>query len=202
MAASIQIFGHSFVSRLKSFLRNEPHLHFNLNLTSLPLVQYSGYSGAKVETLRRNFTDITDFAPDIVVLLIGTNDLCQPDVDHVSVSAAILDLIDSLLFLGNVKRVICCQILHRRPSQSTHHHVDTTWFNNRVDETNYILSTNIQALPHGRATFWRLKGFWSPEAQSQVFALDGVHLSVMGQKKLYSNIRAAVVATLNNGLEI
>lgn len=195
MAASIQIFGHSFVSRLKSFLRNEPHVHFNLNLTSPPLVQYSGYSGAKVETLRRNFTDITDFAPDIVLLLIGTNDLCQPDVDHVSVSASILDLIDSLLFFGNVKRMICC---HRRPSHSRRHHVDTTWFNNRVDETNYILSPNIQELPHGRATFWRLKGFWSPEAQSQVFALDGVHLSVMGQKKLYSNIRAAVVATLNN----
>lgn len=56
-------------------------------------------------------------------------------------------------------------------------------------------TSRIQELQHGRVTFWRLKEFWSPEAQSHAFSPDGVHLSDVGQKKLYSNIRAAVIAT-------
>lgn len=84
MAASIQIFGHSFVKRLKCFLREQVQLRFNLNLSSSPLVQYSGYSGAVVGTLRSNLTDIVDFSPDIVVLLIGTNDLFNSENPNAS----------------------------------------------------------------------------------------------------------------------
>lgn len=200
MAASIQIFGHSFVKRLKCFLHEQVQLRFNLNLSSSPLVQYSGYSGAVVGTLRSNLTDIVDFSPDIVVLLIGTNDLFNPEVTAVSLTSSILDLVDSLIFLCRVKKVVVCQILHRQPTSTGRYRVDTEWFNNRVDETNHLLSSRIQMLPHDHVIFWRLKGFWSQEATKQSFSLDGVHLSDVGQKKLYSNIRAAVVHTLNKWL--
>lgn len=196
MASSIQIFGHSYVKRLKHFLRDHVHLRFNLNLDSSPLVQYSGYSGAIVDTLCSNLIDVQDFFPDIVVLLIGTNDLCRPYVTPVSLTNSILDLVNRLLFMCHVKRVVVCQILHRQPSHTSRYQVNTEWFNNKVDETNHMFSSQIRALHHDHITFWRLKGFWSPEARSHSFLPDGIHLSDVGQKKLYSNIRAAVVHML------
>lgn len=193
--ASIQIFGHSYVKRLKRFLRDHMQFRYNLNLVSSPLVQYSGYSGAVMDTSRSNLTDIIDFSHDIVVLLIGINDLSHPQITPGSY--AILDLVNSLLLRCNVKRVVVCQILHRQPSSTNKYRINTEWFNTRVDETNRMLSASIQALQHDQAIFWRLKGFWSPEAKSLSFSVDGVHLSDVGQRKLHSNIRAAVVHTLN-----
>ena len=200
MASSIQIFGHSYVKRLKNFLRDHTQLRFNLNLNSYPLVQYSGYPGAVVDTLRSNLTDVIDFSPDIVILLIGTNDLYWPEVTPTSLTSAILDLADSCIYMCNVKKVVVCQILHRQPSDTCKYRVNTEWFNGRVDATNQMLSSRIQSLHHDHVIFWRLKGFWSPTAQLQAFSPDGVHLSDAGHRKLYNNIRAAVVHTLNKGL--
>ncbi|KAH3703656.1 hypothetical protein DPMN_078697 [Dreissena polymorpha] len=41
---------------------------------------------------------------------------------------------------------------------------------------------------------WRLKGFWTISSKERNFAKDGCHLSSQGQRQLYRNIRAAVVA--------
>lgn len=201
MASTIQIIGHSFVTRLKRFIRDNPSFKFNLNLSSNPLVQYSGFSGANVHTLRDNLSDVTDFNPDIAVLIIGTNDLYSVDTDPMAVTMSILDLVDRLLFMEHVQFVIVMQILHRQPACKGRYKVDTEWFNSRVDDTNLLLSSKLQQLPHNRATFWRLKGFWSGPAQQEAFVEDGVHLSTVGHKKLYHNIRAAVVSVMNRSLQ-
>ena len=200
MGSLIQIIGHSFVTRLKRFIRDGYSLKYNLNLQSNPMVQFSGYPGARISTLRNNLSDITDFNPDIAVLIIGTNDLYSLEEDPISVATTILDFIDTLLFVEQVQKVIVLQILHRQPSQTGRYQVDTDWFNSRVDETNLLIATQLLQLPHNRAIFWRLKGFWSGPAKQEAFAQDGVHLSAVGQKKLYNNIRAAVVSVMNKGL--
>ena len=76
----IQLFGHSFVTRLKKFIREEPSLKFNLGLQGNPLVQFSGYSGATIETLSKKFEVVSDFAPDILIMLVGTNDIYNKDL--------------------------------------------------------------------------------------------------------------------------
>jgi hypothetical protein len=153
MAASIHIFGHSFLKCLKCFLRDKVQLRFYLNLSSFPLVQYSGYSGAVVGTLRSNLTDIVDFLHDIVVLVIGTNDLFSPEITTVYLTSLIFDLVDSLIFICCVKKIAVCQILHRQPTSTGRWIVNTEWFNNRVDETNNLLSSRIQMLPPDHVIF-------------------------------------------------
>ena len=56
---------------------------------------------------------IRDFKPDIVVLLVGTNDLYQPSVTPDSVATDSLALMQALHFECSVKKVIYFPILYR-----------------------------------------------------------------------------------------
>ena len=94
----IQIFGHSFVSRLRLFIRDEENLRYDLGLHNSPLVQYSGYPGANVNRLISNLEVVTDFGPDILVVLVGTNDLYKPDITIEDVASGICQLVRKALF--------------------------------------------------------------------------------------------------------
>lgn len=51
---------------------------FDLNLNSREfMIQFSGRRGAQVANIRSKLEIISDFAPDIVILQIGSYDLCS-----------------------------------------------------------------------------------------------------------------------------
>lgn len=199
MATRIQLFGHSFVKHLRQHIRDDPMLKYNLNLEQPVLVQYSGYGGASIESLKENLTDVTDFDPHVLVLIIGTNDLYDTTKTTQAVASRIIDLVDTILFVCKVSTVVVCPILHRtEPTKRTRYPVDVDLFNQRADETNFTLSRLCSELTHNRAVFWRFKGFWSEESKATYLSSDGVHLSPRGQHRFFQNIRAAVVAQLNS----
>ena len=68
---------------------------FTLRLDGPPLIQYSGYPGAKIQDLHRHLDVVKDFAPDLVILVIGTNDLC--DQEPATVLYLLQNLIDRML---------------------------------------------------------------------------------------------------------
>lgn len=200
-ALKVQLFGHSFVKRLRQFIRLNSCHRYDLNIQGNPLVQYSGFSGSTVPDLRKHLDVVTDFSPDIVILIIGTNDLYKQDSTPNSVASSIVDLVDTLLFVIGVRKVIVMQVLHRlQPSRHTNYPVDLVWFNARVDELNYLLFDRLNRTEHKRSYLWRLKGFWSDACKEQNFSEDGCHLSDSGQLRLMSNIKAAVVAALKRSI--
>ena len=71
----VQLFGHSFVSRLKQFIREKPSLKYNLGLQGNPPVQFSGYPGATIDKLKEKLAVVSDFSPDILIIVVGTNDI-------------------------------------------------------------------------------------------------------------------------------
>ncbi len=195
----IQIFGHSFISRLKTFISDRKELRHDMGLRQSVLVQYSGFPGATVRKLNGNLEVVQDFMPDIVYLCIGTNDLYHSEASPTSVSIDIISLVETLIGDYDVQQVIIGQILHRMESARTRYPVDIQWFNSRVDSTNLLLSEAVTTCKYpSQARLWRCKGFWSPEVQHEAFSWDGVHLSNIGQRKLFSNIKAALVTTLNS----
>ena len=144
------------------------------------MIQYSGYSGARVSTLRTHLDDVKDFEPDIVILIIGTNDLSDARKSPEAVCAEITDLID--LLLCTVGFVIIAQIFHRTlPTKPTRYPVQLDWFNNRVDEVNHRLQESCTHIYNGRARLWKCKGFWSDSAKALSFCADGCHLSNHGK---------------------
>ncbi|KAH3862764.1 hypothetical protein DPMN_025738 [Dreissena polymorpha] len=65
-----------------------------------------------------------------------------------------------------------------------------------MDGLNLLLSERLKLVSDSRACLWRFKGFWSISSKERKFAKDGCHLSSQGQRQLYRNIRAAVVAAM------
>ena len=106
------IIGHSFVKRLFRDIRVgfDARVNLQLGLTGTALVKWHGVGGRCVETLRSyDLGVIRSYAPEIVILELGTNDLShsRPEV----VGSDIDDLV--VLFLSHFKvRVVgwCCVI--------------------------------------------------------------------------------------------
>lgn len=191
----IQLFGHSFVRRLKRFIVDSKSHNFHLHLDGCPLIQYSGFPGATVRSLRDHLDEVVDFQPNILVLVIGTNDIFNSKESPESVTTHICDLVDTFLFVIGVEKVIVFQTLHRLDSMGqSRYQVDSAWFNERVDNLNMLLTDRLNSTDHRRSYLWKLKGFWSTECKARNFAADGCHLSPTGQLRFIGNIRAAIVA--------
>ncbi|KAH3726545.1 hypothetical protein DPMN_052412 [Dreissena polymorpha] len=197
----VQLFRHFFGKRLKDYIQNDSSQRRYLNLQGNALVQYFGFPGATVKELTRHLEVVSDFSPNILVLIIGTIDIYNSDVTQESVAQDIENLIDTLLFVIGVGEVIVLQVLHRQvPLSHTRYPVDVDWFNAHVDNLNSHLIEMLNRTGHGRSYLWRMKGFWSHASKQQNFADEGCHLPSAGQLRLITNVRAAVVATLNGSI--
>jgi hypothetical protein len=54
------------------------------------------------------------------------------------------------------------QQLHRLNSMGqSRYHVDSTLYNERVDNLNMLLTDRLNSVVHRRSYFWKLNGFWS-----------------------------------------
>ena len=94
----MQLFGHSFISHFKRFIRtNASDFDYNLNLDKREvMIQFSCYPGASVQALiQRGLPDVYDFEPDLTILDICTNDLSSSPPE--TVENAIVSLVNSLL---------------------------------------------------------------------------------------------------------
>ena len=194
----IQILGHSYVQQLKGYIEDSDNRTLSLGLRDT-IVEYSCFPGATVPDLVEKLQVVKDFDPDIVILIVGTNDLLNPQNSPLSVANAIKDLADKLFFVYHVPDILVCEIFHRiAPSQMTDNPVDLAWFNPRVIETNKALIEKLATCQPHRARLWYFKGFWGPEGKVRCFSEDGVSLSLLGQKKLYFQLRIGIVATRNS----
>lgn len=194
MTVKILLYGHSFVSNLRTFIRHESELSFSFNLDPARfLIQFSAFPGARTSTLKSDkcLESVQDFEPDIVILFVGTCDIYNATESPNSVAEQICSLAETLNSRMNVKQVIVMQTVHRILAQiATRYPVNCAWFNTRVDALNLKLR---RQLPSHYAKLWKLKGFWSTASQGTAFSLDGTHLSRLGNKKMFNNVRAAIV---------
>ena len=112
----VQLFDHSYVRRLKDFIRESDNFTFTWDLQGPPLIQYSGFPGADLNRLRNNIDVIEDFDPDVLFLFAGTNDLFHSEVTPSELAGQIVDFVKSLLFSLKIRKVEVMSITHRYPS--------------------------------------------------------------------------------------
>ena len=144
----IQIFGHSFVRRLKCFIRDNSDYNFNLNRDGHPLVQYSGFPGATVTKLYNKVEHIVDFSPDLLFLVVGTNDVYDVSVSTEDVANSIFNLAEVIHRQSKTQRIVIVQVLHRHPpSVAVRYPVDVDFYNNRVDQLNKRLGDFASNMP-------------------------------------------------------
>ena len=103
----VLILGHSFIHRLQSFLIAKYSLAFltNLHLGDDLIIRWQGTGGRKVaKTIQYDLGVVESFAPDIVILQLGTNDLAS--LSAVETGSAIEDL-TRLLFESYGVKFMC-----------------------------------------------------------------------------------------------
>ena len=79
-------------------------------------ILYMRYPGGHLNIIKtEGLQYVQRYNPDIVVLQIGSNDLCKETNEVHDVAKGIIEVAMSLRFKYNVNKVIVCQILHRIP---------------------------------------------------------------------------------------
>ena len=196
----ILVMGHSFIRRFTYFLSHSQDHSANLNLDVRScFIKYSGIPGGTVAKFNdRQLAEVRRESPDLVVLQIGSNDLCDYDISVSKVVHNILSLVDNLHNSYHVQQVIIMQILHRhipRNRRKIRPGFNMDVFNERVDAANQCLKSEVVNRQY--ATYWKHKGLCVKELLEAALCDDGVHLNNhIGYKKFFKNIRAAIVTTL------
>ena len=176
------ILGHSFVRRLRGDLEQ----HFDDRAKSTfdlkdVQVRLFGVGGRTVNKIKQfDLANVSRFAPDVVILEIGTNDLCNEPPE--TVGSQIDELVELLLNHFPVRVVGVCEVIKRAEPV----------FNQKVEVLNRYLRVVID---NPKVFVWRHKILNSP---SHDFLLeDGVHLNPCCQYLLYRSYRGAILKAVN-----
>ena len=188
----ILVLGHSFVWRLEKFIKEAQFncLDQHFAVADNVLVRFHGIGGRTVDSLRNfDLPVITSFQPTLVILEIGSNDLCNPRSAVPIIAANILQLLQLLHYAFNVRHIIVNQVCKRNSNNRSH-----LSYNTRVFQLNYLLLQIIKQLPF--ATFW----FHRRVTRSVLPMLlpDGVHLNSEGNHLLYHSYHDAIAYYILN----
>lgn len=175
------LLGHSFVRRMTEFIdRNQKDGTYTctFNLGSTCTVKMIGIGGRTVDKLIKNdLQDIRDTAPNVVIMDIGSNDLCDKQSDPDTVALAIIVLVELLIKDLKLRCLVLCQVLPRKKQPFME-------YNERVWKLNGLLKEAVKGIQG--AKFWIHRGLCKPS--QNIFTRDGVHLNDEGHQALYRGV--------------
>ena len=177
----VLILGHSFIRRVHDFLcRNfNARIAKNLSLDGDLLIRWHGIGGRTVSKTREyDLGIVEEFAPNVVIMQLGTNDLTT--ISAVETGSAIEDLCRLLYESYGVELICVCQTLYRQDASS---------FNKQVDLLTKHLKVVLEPIPY--VLYWRHRGFW--RCKSRFLAQDGGHLNKLGRYKYFRSLRGTVL---------
>ena len=183
----ILVLGHSFVWRLTQFVAETDLacISSNFHLANTPTVQFYGIGGRTVTKLHQfDLPLIAQAKPTILILEIGSNDLCDPLLTVPNLTANIFQLVQLFHFDYHVPHVIVSQVLPRKTPP-----VMTPPYNERVQQLNASLHHLLQTTPF--ATLWFHPSI--SHSKSSVFLRDGIHLNFRGNHLLYHSYQKALM---------
>ena len=172
----ILILGHSFIRRLHVFLRQNFNEVFarNLHIDGDLSIKWHGIGGRTIsEVIRHDLGIVEKFAPEIVVIQLGTNDLSS--LSAVETGSALEDLSRLLHESYGVQRVCVCQTIFRS---------NAPLFNRQVKLITKYLKVVFEPIPY--VLYWRF------------LTHDGVHLTHLEQYKFFRSLRGAVLQCLRS----
>ena len=147
-----------------------------------------GTGGRTVEKVRKyDISAIASIQPDIIILELGTNDLCHlsPEV----VGSRIEELARFFRDELQVKVVVVCQVIDCKIPHST---APDAAFNAKAAILRQYLCVVLEN--EAGIFLWEHRDFGS---DVNLLSLDGVHCNSQGQYCLYRSYRGAILKALN-----
>ena len=192
----ILVLGHSFVWRLAKFTMeaNLPCIAHNFHCAEPAVIQFYGIGGRTVTKLRQlDLSLVAQFNPAIIILEIGSNDLCDPSLNANDLATNIFYLVQTLHFSYKVHHILVSQVLPRRSPPRM-----IPSYNTRVTQLMRLLNHFLRVTPF--ATLW-----FHPKilrTQSRVFLRDGVHLNFLGNHFPYHSYQKALLYCLSRNRDV
>ena len=122
---------------------NNNRLNGSFGLVGTASVRLTGVGGCTVDKLRRfDLTVISSYKPDVVILEIGTNDLCTDA--HEVVGSAIEDLVHLVFEYASVRVIGWCCVIPCAVSQT-----DSAFFHQRAIILNNYVRVVLELIPGG-----------------------------------------------------
>ena len=185
------VLGHSFVRRLKEFAahnHSDGTYDLNLGLSNVCSVIFHGIGGRTVDKMIRNDLDkIRSAAPNIVVLELGSNDLCDKDSDPETIALSIVALVELLITELSLRFIAVCEVTARQIEPFVGYNVRAALLNSHLRES-------LHAMPAAKC--WQHRGLINP-TNNAVYRPDGIHLNYIGNKALYRSYRGAILWALS-----
>ena len=89
-----------------------------------------------------------DFSPDLLFLVVGTNDIYDVSVSTEDVANSIFNLAEVIHRQSKTQQIVIVQVLHRHPpSVAVRYPGDVDLYNNRVDQLNKRLGDFASNMP-------------------------------------------------------
>ena len=130
--------------------------------------------------------------PEIIILEIGSNDLCEVGVRPETVgsnSSDVESLVSTLHKVCQAAFIVVCQTIHRATLPS-----HCPGYNSSVDIFNNYLEVVLEPLSF--AVFWHHKGL--RQRTVPILKRDGVHLNDHGNYALYRSYRGAILFAIQH----
>jgi len=187
---SVVLFGDSFTARLQEFTWSNRCHNFHFDMGSM-FIHWCGRGGLSLthDEFYQRWTDALQWEPNILVLQLGSNDLCDPNADPFAVARGLVDIaLASLRYLPMLQCVVIPQIVARA-------NVPFDCYNQWVVTANQQLQALCYA--HENLMFWyhsRIR--YSPNAISP-FVADGVHFNDRAQKIFLASIKGAILRVVS-----
>lgn len=186
---AVTVWGHSFVRRLRDHVAEHPRCpsyFYNLGITHYPCnVTFKGTGGLTLAKARKQLRSVCASNPEIVIIDIGSNDLCDPFVTVPELVDGVMALAQHLLDNG-VRFVYFLPII---PRLRTPH----SFYNTIVQHYSTVMKMHCQN--HDSLHFWFHKPALTKNQMpvETYFLPDGVHLNRVGISRYHTSVRGAVL---------
>lgn len=180
----VLVLGHSFVKRLRFDINrgNIFRSSSDLGLAGHAFVSMFGVGGLTIPRLWKDHLRVVSRrAPDVIILELGTNDLSREEPELVASS---LEVLVRLLHDRFKVKVICVCLVVPRLSNDV--------FNAKMATFNELVQALFEPLPF--VFCWRHRGFYGDNRPLSLH--DGVHVTPVGQYRLYRSYRGAILRAL------
>ena len=192
---SALIIGHSFVRRMRDHVWHNDSL--NLGLDQFSEVHWHGVGGMTLQSLWQESSLIVSLAPHVLVLDIGSNDLCSRSVSAGNLVSDLFLFVHHILAIcPSIRQVVLFPVYYRAVGYTPRRNQRSLLlFNYQVFLFNGILRHSVRGNTcNGRLHLIRMRRIWS--CPSRWLLPDGVHLNNRGlshYRRFY--LRALVTAS-------
>ena len=166
----VLILGHSFVRRHKHFITIQARKKTDFAVDSQPdvcTVCMLGIGGRTVDKMvRLDLPTIRDMAPDIVILELGSNDLCDTTSNAETTGLAIEAFAELLYHQSSFRYIMVCEVIPRSNQPFLH-------YNDKVNSLNSYLVKALSNAPFDGV--WRHREFY--HLTINIYLFEGIHLN-------------------------